>query len=357
MTSWLALLTAVVVLAALALLFASVRRGGASAVEVAFGVFCGSIAMSVLRPWLEDAPAWAHVVAAVGSGATCNAYWLVARGLFRGERAIRPVHVVIAALVTALLLAHRAAEAAVPGTLLAAAAAALLALGSSAMVVLIPVEALLGLGAQPAAERRRRMAFVLVMLAAIGGTSLLTALADASPGFQPWRQLAVLLAVLAIFALTHRLLMTRRRAASAAPPAPEAAPAPATDEERQLADAVVRALTVDALHRQPELKVADLACHIGSAEHRVSRVITRVLGERNFQQMVNRHRIAHACELLVRHPARPILEISLDAGFASLGPFNRAFKAATGTTPSAWRAEALAARRASVVDRPVAAGR
>ena len=356
MTVALAFLTTVVVAAALALIVASLRRGGASAVEVAFGVFCGSIAMSVLRPWLDDAPAWAQVVAAVGSGATCNAYWLVARGLFRGERAIRPVHVGIAAMVTALLLAHRAVEAAVPGSLLAAAVAALLALGSSAMVVLIPVEALLGLHVQPMAERRRRMAFVLVMLAAIGGTSLLTALADASPGFQAWRQLAVLLAVLAIFGLTHCLLVARRQADARAQPAPTEVPTPVTDDERQLADAVLRALVVDALHRQPELKVADLARHIGSAEHRVSRVITRVLGERNFQQMVNRHRIAHACELLVRHPARSILEVSADAGFASLGPFNRAFKAATGCTPSAWRARALAERDAEMPGGATAGG-
>ena len=33
----------------------------------------------------------------------------------------------------------------------------------------------------------------------------------------------------------------------------------------------------------------------------------------------------------------PILTIALDAGFASLGPFNRAFKAETGLTPTEYR--------------------
>jgi AraC-like DNA-binding protein len=33
----------------------------------------------------------------------------------------------------------------------------------------------------------------------------------------------------------------------------------------------------------------------------------------------------------------PILTIALDAGFNSLGPFNRAFKAETGMTPSEFR--------------------
>ena len=39
----------------------------------------------------------------------------------------------------------------------------------------------------------------------------------------------------------------------------------------------------------------------------------------------------------------PISTIALDAGFASLGPFNRAFKIETGKTPSDYRAQALAA--------------
>jgi AraC-like DNA-binding protein len=38
----------------------------------------------------------------------------------------------------------------------------------------------------------------------------------------------------------------------------------------------------------------------------------------------------------------PILTIALDAGFQSLGPFNRAFKAQTGMTPSEFRRQQLA---------------
>jgi AraC-like DNA-binding protein len=33
----------------------------------------------------------------------------------------------------------------------------------------------------------------------------------------------------------------------------------------------------------------------------------------------------------------PILTVALDAGFGSIGPFNRAFKAHTGLTPSEYR--------------------
>ena len=37
----------------------------------------------------------------------------------------------------------------------------------------------------------------------------------------------------------------------------------------------------------------------------------------------------------------PVLTIALDAGFNSLGPFNRAFKAETGLTPTAYRRQVL----------------
>jgi AraC-like DNA-binding protein len=37
-----------------------------------------------------------------------------------------------------------------------------------------------------------------------------------------------------------------------------------------------------------------------------------------------------------------VLTIALDVGFGSIGPFNRAFKAGTGLTPTEFRQRALA---------------
>jgi len=39
----------------------------------------------------------------------------------------------------------------------------------------------------------------------------------------------------------------------------------------------------------------------------------------------------------------PILTIALDAGFGSIGPFNRAFKTQTGVTPTEYRRTRLGA--------------
>lgn len=58
--------------------------------------------------------------------------------------------------------------------------------------------------------------------------------------------------------------------------------------------------------------MADLAAAVGSAEHKVSRAITQALRERNFNQWVNRYRIAHACRLLEAGEGRSVLEVSLD---------------------------------------------
>ena len=96
--------------------------------------------------------------------------------------------------------------------------------------------------------------------------------------------------------------------------------------------------------------VHDVAGHrLGTAEHRLSRLITQGLGEKNFNQMINRHRIAYACARLAdADDDATILDISGDAGFASLGPFNRAFKAATGCTPTAYRAAHRTTTRAEL---------
>jgi AraC-like DNA-binding protein len=40
--------------------------------------------------------------------------------------------------------------------------------------------------------------------------------------------------------------------------------------------------------------------------------------------------------------ALPVLTIALDAGFQSIGPFNRAFKDATGLTPTEYRRQNIA---------------
>lgn len=96
--------------------------------------------------------------------------------------------------------------------------------------------------------------------------------------------------------------------------------------------------------RTDGLTIAQLAAQLGEPEYRLRRAINGGLGHRNFAQFLNAYRLAEVREALSDPQQRevPILTVALDAGFGSLGPFNRAFREAEGMTPSAWREKALA---------------
>ena len=100
----------------------------------------------------------------------------------------------------------------------------------------------------------------------------------------------------------------------------------------------------DDVWRREGLTIGQLASELGTAEHRLRHLINSSLGYRNFAEFLNSRRIA-AAKATLADPAAADVAISTLAfrlGYATLGPFNRAFKEATGVTPSAWRARALA---------------
>ncbi|MDU6560307.1 MAG: helix-turn-helix domain-containing protein, partial [Streptococcus vestibularis] len=78
-------------------------------------------------------------------------------------------------------------------------------------------------------------------------------------------------------------------------------------------------------------------------------------GHRNFSAFLNRYRLDDAKAALSDPGQRdvPILTIAIDAGFQSIGPFNRAFKAATAMTPSEFRRQALVAMATETENRRI----
>ncbi len=341
MHGWQAVATAVAVaVATLSLLVLLGQRPKRDA-EVLFAVVSGSMALSLMSPWMDGAPAWMRWAVAIGGSATCNGFWLVSRALFRGEEGVRRVHVLVAIGVALLIAAYRGATlgAHAAASPWASALDSLLTLASSSLLVLSFLEAVRGWSSSlPPAERRLRVAF-MVMFA---GCVLSTTLVGAVPAVAGLRSGVVALCALAMVLFTHVALRHRRRAPLATASPPASAPrveGPCSDEEARLLRALRHQMDVLHVYREPELKVLDLAHRVGTAEHRLSRLITQVMGERNFNQMINRYRIEDACRRLADTEATTsVLEISGAVGFASLGPFNRAFKAAMGCTPSAYRA-------------------
>ena len=79
-------------------------------------------------------------------------------------------------------------------------------------------------------------------------------------------------------------------------------------------------------------------------EYRLRQAINEGLGHRNFNAFLNRYRIDEA-KAALSDPTQQdvaVLTIAMDAGFQSIGPFNRAFKAESGLTPTEFRRDALA---------------
>ena len=93
------------------------------------------------------------------------------------------------------------------------------------------------------------------------------------------------------------------------------------------------------LYAEHGLTITQLAARLNEKEYRVRKVINGSMGYRNFSQFLNHFRIREATRRLIDAETRrlPVLTIAIDVGYASLAPFNKAFKAAHGVTPTEYR--------------------
>jgi AraC-like DNA-binding protein len=99
----------------------------------------------------------------------------------------------------------------------------------------------------------------------------------------------------------------------------------------------------ERIWKEEGLTIASLALRAHIPETQLRRLINDRLGYRNFPAYVNAHRIA-AAKTRLADPGEARVSISTiayDIGFASLGPFNRAFKEEAGVSPSEWRRRML----------------
>ncbi|CAN5879530.1 helix-turn-helix domain-containing protein [soil metagenome] len=136
-------------------------------------------------------------------------------------------------------------------------------------------------------------------------------------------------------------------AADHSAPAEESMPAPLPPPdaaEVRLAEALEKRMRHEHAYRSENLTVASLAGLLSVPEYRLRRHINQRLGHRNFNAYVNGLRLDEAKAALADPAQRslPILTVALTAGFQSIGPFNRAFKAANGVTPSEFRKQNIA---------------
>jgi AraC-like DNA-binding protein len=160
-----------------------------------------------------------------------------------------------------------------------------------------------------------------------------------NPGTAHWRSLLLL-----ITAATLALSLSGVRSQLLAPPtarprAPlEALPAADRMELRRLLTQME-----NGVYLEPGLTIGALAERLNIPEHRVRRLINQHLGYRNFAAFINDHRIDEAKRRLsnAELAREQITGIAFDLGFASLAPFNRAFRERVGMSPSEFRFQAL----------------
>lgn len=321
----------------------------------AYAIKLWNIQTNILPPWLA-----APIIAL--SASTVGWFWLFVMALFEDRIRIRPIMLApVGLLVAAMLASAYLPPPIAPWFFILFNTIQLLMAGHVLYLV-----AQGWTGDLVEARRQLRGPFLVTVTAYI----LITRgfeLANVFGAVPPW-YLTANAVVLCLVCLAGSLVFLESRGELfGAIPEPAAVRAPARQPARNGAGYAVasapkpdaaagdRAIKadLDRLHalmsgqqvwREEGLTIASLAVKANMPETHLRRLISDALGYRNFPSFVNAHRIAAAKERLA-DPGQSRITVSAiayDIGFASLGPFNRAFREETGVSPSEWRRRMLA---------------
>ena len=268
-------------------------------------------------------------------------FWLFTRALFDDEFRLSWWHGWVWALVTALSFAGCVWIAPAGHVRFSVTMVNLIVLGFIALAIGPTI------ASWPAdlVERRRRVRVFIVCAGALyGGANALLQIAVA--GYRVGEIADTINAgVLACIVAAIAYAMMRVDGADLFPSAADAAPvvfsphSPDDAADQKLIGALMRLMADERIYRQENITIGVLAGRLRIPEYRLRRLINQRLGYRNFNVFLNNHRIEEAKAALA-DPSQaevPVITIAMDAGFQSLGPFNRAFKAVTGVTPTEYR--------------------
>jgi AraC-like DNA-binding protein len=112
-----------------------------------------------------------------------------------------------------------------------------------------------------------------------------------------------------------------------------------TDDDDKSTDQINAIVTYISEHYPEPLTMADVAKRFRMSESHFSRVFRRGTGN-TYTDFLIRVRISRACQLLMQSDEN-VATICYDVGFNNVANFNRRFLDVKGTTPSAFRKEAL----------------
>ena len=331
--------------ALLLVLAASLFRGFGTVLagRLAAAFALGSAAHAVSASMGTTSPvSVAHAPVIALSTGNVVVFWLFTRALFDETFRLRWWHALIWAAVAAFSFVNCMWLAPASGVRLPIIAVNLLALG---FIVLAVAQTIASWPSDLVEGRRRVRIFIVSAAALYGGLNAVLQISLSGSGSAEIAN-TVNSAVLAAVVAAISIAMMRVDGADLFPAPPEvqaeasdAAIVESSAADQKLVDALMRLMGDERIYRHANVTIGTLATKLGIPEYRLRRLINQRLGYRNFNVFLNEHRIAEAKAALA-DPSQaevPVITIAMDAGFQSLGPFNRAFKAITGVTPTEYR--------------------
>ena len=296
----------------------------------------------VTMSWYSRPPLFGYFLA-LGAGSTPGLFWLFAKAWFNDERQlrVRDLALVAASFVNIFVVQVTFAEGGLINTVSAILFRVFMLLFAAAALF----EVWRGREGDLVEGRRNiRSRLIIVVGIYVIAIALSEVAAERDWMLHEQAHLIGSVAVFAVFAFCAAMFGMRQTelfGLSAAPPKRTTLPTAETD---MLAERLLAHMQSEMCHRDETLSIAKLAAQLGEQEYRLRRTINRAMGHRNFASFLNGYRLAEVKAALADATQKevPIITIALDAGFGSLGPFNRAFKEAEGMTPTEYRARPLA---------------
>lgn len=319
------------------------RSVAAVAVRVGGAVFCASVAAYVVNssPAIGGALGSARPLFHVLSLGGVGAFWLLVRALFEDRPFALPAFAPFVVLTLVGSVAMAMPEPIQPGFWVA----------HNLMEVSLAAHALLIIqrswrGDLVEARRKARGPFLIIVtlfVVTLSGFEI-----GESFGLEAaWYPLAGA-GALALFCLGGAIVLLETRSilfgvSVAASPANESDAGTGAADRAEIAR-LTALMAQERLWTQEDLTIGALAARLGAPEHRLRRLINGQLGHRNFAAFINSYRIEEAKRLFADpgQARKTVSSVAFELGFGSLGPFNRAFREATGQTPTEWRRQALA---------------
>lgn len=320
------------------------QRQGRTLAGIPIAFALGLIAyLACSAPNWADFPSWIRISLLAGCLANPFLFWLFSRSIFEDSFGLRWHHAALLIAVEGIgywyvLGLHESDASVGTRSLLSMATGGILQVTNIAFVVAAMITAYRG-RIPDLIERRRK--FRTLFVTATGGYMVLVTLVEVFLRGGTPHPLASLLNATAIFAIVFvvALALLTLKLTLLLEPARSGGEPEKYDVAAQELLLRLNAAIAKQVFTQDGLTIDKLAQQLGSQEYRLRQLINSKLGFRNFNDFLNHYRIQRAQELLA-DPAMarvPVLTVAMNLGYGSIGPFNRAFKLATGCTPTEFR--------------------